>query len=457
MMENGTMRIADLFRRIRNAHLAMVESLGTSLSPEGLLNTVMKMLKNILGLKGCGIVVTDRGGMKCESFVGIKRRAIERDGFCSRGRLFSYEIKGDMKAVLYLTRKALSRHEVRLVNEIVLRLGPALRKAMEWERQRQRLSNLEREVRTRFGRANIVGKSKPMRRLFVLLEKIIPTDLPALIVGETGTGKELIAKVLHYEGPRSSEPFVPINCAALPETLLESELFGYERGAFTGATDAKPGLFEVANGGTLFLDEVGSLPLQLQAKLLRILETGEVRRLGATTLRKVNVRLIAASNTPLEKMVSEGRFRADLFYRLNVVSIRVPPLRDRREDIPVLVEHFLQEFSSEFGDKEPKTIAPEALKKLTLFDYPGNVRELKHILLRAYVTSSHRIEPEDIVLPEPNEAMLTGENFSLKELEKRAIIAALSRAGGSITHAAKILGISRTTLYRKCRKMRIKS
>ncbi|RKY12181.1 MAG: sigma-54-dependent Fis family transcriptional regulator [Planctomycetota bacterium] len=449
------MRIADLFKRIRDAHLAMVEALGSSLSPEGLLDLVMKMLKNVLGLKGCGIVVTNGGGLKCESFVGVKKRTIEKEKFHSEGRLFDYQIGRDMKAVLYLTRKTLSKQEVRLVNEVVLRLGPALRKAIEGERQRRRLSSLEREVRTRFGRANIVGKSEPMRRLFVLLEKIIPTNLPVLIVGETGTGKELIAKALHYEGPRSSEPFVPVNCAALPESLLESELFGYERGAFTGATDAKPGLFEVANKGTLFLDEIGSLPLQLQAKLLRVLETKEVWRLGATRPRRVDVRIIAASNQSLTELVVANQFRADLYYRLNIVTINLPPLRERKEDIPLLVEHFLAQFSKEFGDPEPKSISPQAIKVLLSYDYPGNVRELRNIVLRAYAVSGKRIEAGNIEFPSPGIAIQSGGILPLKELERQAIITALSRTEGNVKAAAKILGISRATLYRKCRRLNI--
>jgi len=294
-----------------------------------------------------------------------------------------------------------------------------------------------------------------MRRLFVLLEKIITTNLPVLIVGETGTGKELIAKALHYEGPRSGEPFVPVNCAALPESLLESELFGYERGAFTGATDAKPGLFEVANRGTLFLDEVGSLPLQLQAKLLRVLETKEVWRLGATRSRRVDVRIIAASNRNLAEMVVANQFRADLFYRLNIVTINLPPLRERKEDIPLLVEHFLAQFSREFGDPEPKSISPQALKVLLSYDYPGNVRELKNIVLRAYAVSGKRIEASNIEFPSPDIAIRGGTTLSLKELERQAIITALSRTEGNVKAAAKMLGISRATLYRKCGRLNI--
>mgnify|MGYP003879131875 CR=1 FL=1 len=316
------------------------------------------------------------------------------------------------------------------------------------------LRQLSRELEERYSFGQIIGKSKPMRELFALLENVAETDSTVLIYGESGTGKELVARALHYNGPRREGPFVAVNCAALPEALLESELFGYERGAFTGATRSKPGRFELADGGTLFLDEVGEMGLAVQAKLLRVLDQKEFERLGGTKTIRVDVRIIAATNRDLEADVASGRFRRDLFYRLNVVSIHLPPLRERREDIPLLVEHFVRKFGEKMGRKV-RSVSPEAMRLLMDYDWPGNVRELENAIEHAFVMMrGDTILPEDLpeTIRERKASVVPGGRGLLEDGERQALLAALEQAGWNRGEAARILGISRTTLWRKMRK-----
>ena len=316
------------------------------------------------------------------------------------------------------------------------------------------LRQLSRELEERYSFGQIIGKSKPMRELFALLENVAETDSTVLIYGESGTGKELVARALHYNGPRREGPFVAVNCAALPESLLESELFGYERGAFTGATRSKPGRFELADGGTLFLDEVGEMGPSVQAKLLRVLDRKEFERLGGTRTIRTDVRIIAATNRDLEADVASGRFRRDLFYRLNVVSIRLPPLRERKEDIPLLVEHFVRKFNERMG-KKVKGVSPEAMRLLMDYDWPGNVRELENAIESAFVMGKgDLITPEDLpeaVRGREGSAVPEGKGL-LDEGERRAILEALERTGWRKGEAAKVLGVSRATLWRKMKK-----
>jgi DNA-binding NtrC family response regulator len=303
----------------------------------------------------------------------------------------------------------------------------------------------------------MVGRSAVMEELFDLVRRLAPHARSALITGETGTGKELIAAAFHKMGPRRARKFIPFNCSAVVETLFESELFGHARGAFTGAVDAKPGLFEVADGGTLFLDEVGELSLPVQAKLLRVLENGEVQRVGATERKRVDIRVVAATNRSLEAEVGAGRFRQDLFYRLNVIEIHVPPLRARRDDIPYLTAAFVAEFSARFG-KSLTEVSLGAKRLLHDAPWPGNIRELRNVLERACMLSEGRVLTEREVLaalgssrPPAEGVVATSRPVAVAapSLDRGTIEHALQGVGGNMTAAAKHLGVSRRALYRR--------
>jgi transcriptional regulator with PAS, ATPase and Fis domain len=287
------------------------------------------------------------------------------------------------------------------------------------------------------------------------VEKVAPTDSTVLITGETGTGKELIAKAIHRKSSRHNKPFIVVNCSAMQETLLESEMFGYERGAFTGAVKNKSGLIEVANNGTLFLDEVGDLQPNLQIKLLRFFENGEFRPVGSTRSLHADVRIIAATNRDLKKLMQEGKFREDLFYRLNVIQIQLPPLRDKPGDIPELVEYFLKKTCCRMG-KCVKSIEPEALDLLCHYQWPGNVRELENVIERAVIlASSDRITVDDLpadlaqLYGVPSDSQLL--DNSLAAVEREQILKVLRETGGNKARAAAILGITKKTLYSKLR------
>ena len=306
--------------------------------------------------------------------------------------------------------------------------------------------------------SGIVYASRQMEELLSKASLYAKSDAPVLILGESGVGKELLARYIHRESGRSGK-FVSINCAAIPENLFESELFGYTKGAFTGALSDKPGLFEEADGGTLFLDEVGELPLPLQAKLLRVLQEGEVRRLGSNITRKVDVKLVAATNRDLKELVSQGKFREDLYYRLNVLTLKVPPLRERPEDITALTGYFLKKFSSKYGKKVEMT--PEALEILLSYPFPGNVRELENLIHRLVITSNGTVKPEDLKDLTDSNSQLSQEitiDFSeplpqkVARLEKTMIEEALKRTGYVQTKAAKLLGIDEKSLRYKRRK-----
>jgi two-component system response regulator AtoC len=300
---------------------------------------------------------------------------------------------------------------------------------------------------------NVIGRSPQILQVYKTIAKVADARSTILLYGERGTGKELIARSIHYNSQRSSGPFIVVDCSSLVETLAESELFGHVRGAFTGAFSTKRGLFEEADGGTLLLDEVGNLSLSMQTKLLRFLQEYEIKRVGGMENVKVDVRVIAAANQPLEPLIKEGKFREDLFDRLNVVSIVLPPLREREEDIPLLAVHFLQKFSEE-NRKDISHISPEALEMLTQYSWPGNVRELEHTMERTVIMSAHSfILPENLprkIFEEsrgtdigPVEKLLT-----LKEMERSYVLKVLDKLGGNKKKASEILGIDRTTLYR---------
>ncbi len=297
----------------------------------------------------------------------------------------------------------------------------------------------------------IVSKSPRFSKILDRVRSVAEMNVNVLITGETGTGKSLIARYIHLISPRREQPFVKINCGAIPENLLEAELFGYNKGAFTGAVRSKPGKVEMAHGGTLFLDEIGDLPLHLQVKILNLIQEKEFERIGDVKPRKVDVRIIAATNRDLRKLVREGKFREDLYYRLNVVSIELPPLRERKEDIPYLVNHFIEKFSKEHG-RRIKGVSPSAMKLLLEYDYPGNIRELENIIESAVVVSrGTMISEED--LPEELKFRRFVRSTSRKDSEAERIRKALEEAGGNKSLAAKILGMHRTTLWRKLKEL----
>jgi DNA-binding NtrC family response regulator len=316
-----------------------------------------------------------------------------------------------------------------------------------------------------------IGKSEKIKKILNTIHKISKNDSNILITGETGTGKELIARSIYELSPRANNAFIAVNSAAIPENLLESELFGYKKGAFTGATADKKGLIELADNGTLFLDEIGDISLNLQSKLLRVIEYGELRRLGDEALRKVNIRVIAATNQDLFKMIKEKKFREDLFFRLNVIHIHIPPLRERREDIPLLIRYYVEKYNKETG-RNIISIDSRARGILMNYDYPGNVREIDNIIQHAFAMSdSDVIKLEDLPvylqnitpfqrLEEHNEAQENyseDKQFSLAELEKQTIIKAFNKFGSNHTKVAQALGISRSTLWRKMKEYDIKN
>ena len=329
------------------------------------------------------------------------------------------------------------------------------------ERELEReLEALRREVERRYGFHNLVGKSKAMQQVFELIRRVSHSRSTVLIQGSSGTGKELVARAIHYSSPRRDRPFVAVECSAIPETLLESELFGYVRGAFTGAVTSRKGLLEEADGGTLFLDEIGDLSPSMQVKLLRTLQEREVRRIGAQQSVKVDVRLIAATNRDLEEAVRRGEFRADLFYRLNVITINLPDLKDRPEDIPLLAHHFLRKFAEANGEHK-RGISKEAMDLLMNYHWPGNVRELENVIERAVILGrGPEVLPEDLPprlrqpsRPAAGEEVPLPQGLTLRELELRYIQEVLRRTGGRKAEAARLLGISRRTLYRRLREL----
>lgn len=337
------------------------------------------------------------------------------------------------------------------MDELVL----TLKKALENRLLKKEVARLKKEVESRYHFHFLIGKSPSMRKIYDLIERISDTSSNVLITGESGTGKELVAKAIHYNGTRKEGPFVAVNCAAIPETLLESELFGYKKGAFTDAKSDKKGLIFEASGGTLFLDEITEMPLTLQAKLLRVIEEREVRPLGDTNTYRIDVRCVTASNRDIESLIQQGEFREDLFYRLKVIDIELPPLRDRREDIPLLTQHFIKKFSHELK-KNVSGVSEDAFKYLLNHSWPGNVRELENVIQRAITLTQHQtILPEDLpnaVMQEKEERPIEKalrETYTVDQLEKEYIKRVLLEVGGNKSKAAEILGLDRKTLYRK--------
>ncbi len=341
----------------------------------------------------------------------------------------------------------------------------AVKNAMEHRQLVEENQRLKKSLRERFSFQNIIGKSSSMQQVFDLITQVAPRRSTVLVQGESGTGKELVAKAIHASSGRADAPFIAINCGNIPSDLLESELFGHVRGAFTGAANAKKGLFEAADGGTLFLDEVATISMEMQGKLLRVIQEREFRRLGGLENIKVDVRIIAATNVDLQTAVRQGTFRDDLYYRLNVIVIRIPPLRERPEDIPLLSEHFIRKYGEE-SQRENMYLDPAALKVLMDYDWPGNVRELENIIERAVVLSpgnciSANLFPKNITAPLPEAPVrFSPDSTSLKErvgnFEKTIILAALEKTAWNQKKAAQLLSVNATTLSEKLKRLKIK-
>jgi two-component system response regulator HydG len=314
---------------------------------------------------------------------------------------------------------------------------------------------LRERIKSKQGFGNIIGSAPEMEKIYRIIGKAAHSNHPVLILGESGTGKELVARSIHFSGPYRDKPFIPVDCGSLVPTLVESELFGYVKGAFTGASQTKDGLLSIAQGGTIFLDEIGELPIDLQAKLLRAIQEKEIRPVGSTRRIPIDVRILAATNRDLEHAVSQGTFRKDLYFRLNVLSVKIPPLRERRQDIPLLVGHFLDRLSREAGME--RMLTDDAMKALLAYDWPGNVRELENCLERSCaMTTAPLMQLRDLPtyihgMPaeQPGSVRVQRKIMPMAELEKQTIMSALAQLNGDKLLAARLLGIGKTTLYRK--------
>ncbi|MEJ2200006.1 MAG: sigma-54 dependent transcriptional regulator [Desulfuromonadaceae bacterium] len=350
------------------------------------------------------------------------------------------------------------------------KLKVQIAKAIEKSRLVAENLYLRQQLRGKYKFDNIIGNSNAMQQVFTRMERIVHTDSTILILGESGTGKELVAKAIHYNGLRKDKAFIAINCGAIPGELLESELFGHIRGAFTGAIADRPGKFELANNGTIFLDEIGTMPTHLQMKLLRVLQDHEIERIGSGKKVKLNVRVISATNADLEEQVKNGLFREDLYYRLNVIPIRLPPVRERREDIPLLIRYFLQKSCKDLN-RPLMTIEPEAMQRLQAYDWPGNVREMENFIERTVaLTEGETIKKTDLpsnILRQSSDLsiaefqcpQLTGKGINmglvLEQIERSLIRDALTLAKGVKARAADLLGINRTTLVEKIKRFKL--
>ncbi len=446
-MEKHSVLIVDDEQEMRNVlqNLLSLEGYGVETASDGR-EALRKMEKNVFDFILCDVRMPDMDGMEflkqCKSS-GVKSPIIMMSAFGTVDTAIDAMKRG---AYDYVS-KPFKEDEVLLT----------LKKVEERQRLLKENENLRQEVRHDYGFENMVGKSAAMIQIFQTIQKIADYKTTVLILGESGTGKELVAKALHYNSQRCNNPFVTVNCGAIPENLLESELFGHVKGAFTGATQTKKGLFEEAHGGTLFLDEIGELPLVLQVKLLRVLQEEEIRRVGDTRPIKVDVRIVAATIRNLEHEMKEGRFREDLYYRLNVMPVHISPLREKREDIPLLVEHFIVKYNERM-EKTIQGLDPQAMKMFIEYDWKGNVRELENAIERAMVlTQTDKIKLEDLPTPVQLGYSMRGPlldtDLSIKkatrEVEVDLIRRALQKTRGNRTHAAKLLEISHRALLYK--------
>jgi len=487
----GILRILNSFMGMRKGTILLYDPLQDELSirvavgmtPEEIARGKYRRGEGILGKviqHGVPMVIPD---------IGAEPQFLDRTR--SRGDLVSHPVAfiavpikagGETIGVLSVDRvfaEAVSFEEdVRVLTILASLIGQAVnlqqRVAHEREGLLAQTRSLEQALRTRYRVEGLIGQSKRMREISDEVRRVSQSRATVLLRGESGTGKELLARAIHYNSPRAAAPFIKVNCAALPQTLLESELFGHEKGAFTGATAAKKGRFELADGGSLFLDEIGDLPMDLQSRLLRVLQERSFERVGGTRTIDVDVRIIAATHQDLENAIARGSFREDLYYRLNVVPIRLPPLRERREDIPVLTEHFLAKYNRENSRKIRMT--GRALQRILGYDWPGNVRELENCVERLVIMSRRRlILPEDLLLPVDTDlertrpalphsaAPLTGAAPdrsptsvpSLRESERQQVLRALAEADGVQVKAAALLGITPRQLAYRVRRHQI--
>lgn len=410
---------------------------------EGRIQYVNKAMQELLGHPESALI-----GNRCEKFVQsnicatedcILRRSLEK-----KEKVSNFET--------YIINREGRRVPVNINTDLLYDESGNIIGIVEVFRDISQIKELKDRLTDVYHFDNIVTRDRRMKEILAILPSVAQSKSTVLIQGESGTGKELIAKAIHNNSPRKNKPFVAVNCAAIPETLIESELFGHVKGAFTGAHQDRIGRFELANHGTIFLDEIGDMSLSTQAKLLRVIQEEEFERVGGSKTIAVDVHIIAATNKNLLKLVREGRFREDLYYRISVFPIILPPLRDRKEDIPLLITHFVEKFNREMG-KSINNIAPQAMKVMMNYFYPGNIRELRNIIEHAFVCSR-----ENTILPEylPRELVYADEHLevvpegsSLTTVEKEWIVKVLEKSGWRYQEAAKRLGISRTTLWRK--------
>ena len=381
-------------------------------------------------------------------------RFVWKEGVSPQREVTVANVKNEISRLLFDYLEQMKRNQVRAIQHNI-------------EKKRLRLENiyLRREIEREYSFAGIVGKSTKIQDLLGLVRSIAATDVTVLIQGDTGTGKELIAKAIHYNSPRKTKRFVPVNCGSLTETLLESELFGHEKGSFTGAITERKGIFEFADGGTLFLDEIGEIPPSTQVKLLRVLQEGEFQRVGGTDTIKVNVRTVGATNQNLEELISQGRFRKDLYYRLNVVPVLVPPLCERADDIPLLVSHFIEKRNPQMN-QQIRGMSPQAMALIMAYSWPGNIRELDNVIQRMMVVAKGEILDVEDLPPDirGNEERPRTQTKDLKGMtresaglaERKLILDALSKTGGNVTQAARSLGISRVTLQKKMKMYKLR-
>jgi Nif-specific regulatory protein len=369
-------------------------------------------------------------------------------------------LRGKVIGTVYVDTRApgvvFTPDHLKFLEAFATQAASAVENAREFDHVQRENKTLRQAITERYGFENIVGRSTRMRETFTVLGRVAPSALPVMIRGESGTGKELVARAVHQNSPRKAKPFQTENCAALPDNLLESELFGHVRGAFTGAESNRKGLFELADGGTLFLDEVGDMSLALQSKLLRVLQNGEVRPVGAETSRRVSVRIVSATNRDLEAMVRQKTFREDLYYRLKGVSVTLPPLRDRREDIPLLVDHFLANLAKENGTPRLRFAAP-LLRELSRRTWPGNVRELENSVYRLALFASGSVltledaQQDSSFVEDANTPLHSGGAAPGRTapVTKDDLKRAIESANGNRNEAAKLLGMSRATFFRR--------
>lgn len=440
-------------------------------------SSVQRLLKDVLGKQGYQVLVASNGQEAIDTYVGSRPdlvlmdvRMPVMDGMFAFSRIKAMDPEA---MVILMTAFAAVEDAVKALKEgaydylikpfHIDEVKVIVKRGLEVRHLTNEVKSFRRKLAD--GYDNIIGKSRSMQKVFDIIERVADTNVTVLIRGESGTGKELVARAIHYQSPRRDKPFIKINCSAMPETLVESELFGHEKGAFTGAHLRKPGKFQLADGGTLLLDEIGEMNMATQAKLLRVLQEHEFERLGGTETIKIDVRVIAASNANLEEAIARKTFREDLYYRLNVVPLWLPPLRERREDIPDLVCYFLKKFTREFN-REARGVSPGVMDLLSRYPWPGNIRELENTVKQAIILGGGSMVTSEhlpVAVRTGYQEGATGSALdsrplreAVSELERRMIAQALAETGGNRTEAAKRLGLSRRALIYKIEEYRLK-